>query len=101
MGDLKRTNTSLSKKRAARKRKARAEQSTGWWGAFAKKMRMLDLDKLLFERKRPVPAPRSVYFNEPLPPEAFDKKGRPLKTWRFATNQVRSRRRESEQARPC
>ncbi|UZJ52902.1 hypothetical protein CBS101457_002222 [Exobasidium rhododendri] len=88
MGDLKRTNTSLSKKRAARKRKIQAENATGWWTNFTKKMGKLDIDKLLFERRRPTPAPRSVYFNEPLPAEAFDKKGKPHKQWQFATNQL-------------
>lgn len=88
MGELKRTPTSMSKKRAARKRKAQKDNATGWYASLSKKMRALDIDKMLFERKRPTPAPRSVYFNEPLPEEAFDKKGKPLKHWRFDTNQL-------------
>jgi hypothetical protein len=88
MGDLRRTNTSLSKKRAARKKKIYADNSTGWWNTFTKKLGKLDVDKYLFEKRRPTPAPRSVYFNEPLPAEAFDKKGKPHKQWQFSTNQV-------------
>lgn len=88
MGELKRTLTSVSKRRAARKRKAQKDNATGWWNDFLRKMRKLDIDKMLFEKRRPPPAPRSVYFNEPLPAEAFDKKGKPFKSWQFATNQL-------------
>lgn len=47
----------------------------------------LDPDAV-FKKKRPPPAPRSVYFNEPLPEEAFDTKGRPQHPYVFASNQV-------------
>jgi phospholipid-translocating ATPase len=88
VGELRRTPTSMSKKRAARKRKAERDNAAGWWPNFKRKMRLLDIDKMLFERKRPIPAPRSVYFNEPLPADAFDKKGKHLKNWQFDTNQL-------------
>ena len=42
-----------------------------------------------FKKKRPPPCARSVYFNEPLPLEAFhEKKARGKAEWTFATNQV-------------
>ena len=47
----------------------------------------LDPDTV-FKKKRPPPAPRSVYFNEPLPEHAFDAKGRPQYPFVFASNQV-------------
>ncbi|PWN23389.1 phospholipid-translocating P-type ATPase [Microstroma glucosiphilum] len=47
----------------------------------------LDPEKL-FAKRRPPPCPRSVYFNEPLPADYFDKKGKPLPRVTYATNQV-------------
>ena len=38
--------------------------------------------------------PRPQFFNEPLPAEYFDGKGRPLKSVTYATNQ-------GEHGRPC
>ncbi|SNX84933.1 related to DNF1 - protein transporter [Melanopsichium pennsylvanicum] len=42
----------------------------------------------VFKKERPPPAPRSVYFNEPLPEQAFDHKGKPQYPYVFASNQV-------------
>lgn len=57
--------------------------------AVGRVIKKIDLNpETAFKKTRPPPAPRSVYFNEPLPSEAFDKKGRPLKSWTFTTNQV-------------
>ncbi|PWZ00210.1 phospholipid-translocating P-type ATPase [Testicularia cyperi] len=53
------------------------------------KLKNISLDPdTVFKKKRPPPAPRSVYFNEPLPEEAFDHKGRPTQRFTFASNQV-------------
>lgn len=53
------------------------------------RIKEIDLDpETAFRRKRPPPCERSIYFNEALPQEAFDQKGRPLPNWTFATNQV-------------
>lgn len=43
--------------------------------------------ELLFQKTRPPPCPRHVYFNEPLPEDYFDQKGRPLPHVSYATNQ--------------
>ncbi|CAO1629409.1 unnamed protein product [Parajaminaea phylloscopi] len=52
-------------------------------------VREVGLDpELLFQKRRPPPAPRTVFFNEPLPPEFFDKKSKPLRSVTYATNQV-------------
>lgn len=57
--------------------------------AFRTKLSNISLDPdTVFKKKRPPPAPRSVYFNEPLPSEAFDAKGRPQYPYVFASNQV-------------
>lgn len=42
----------------------------------------------VFKKERPPPAPRAVYFNQPLPDHVFDHKGRPEKNFTFASNQV-------------
>jgi Phospholipid-translocating ATPase N-terminal len=53
------------------------------------RIKEIDLDpETAFRRKRPPPCERSIYFNEALPQEAFNHKGRPLPSWTFATNQV-------------
>lgn len=69
------------------RRRKQPSSSPAWWQNFVKKIVALNPENL-FARKRPPPAPRSVYFNEPLPEAAFDKKGKPLRTWQFATNQL-------------
>lgn len=43
---------------------------------------------VLFQKQRPPPAPRSIYFNEPLPEHFFDHKKKPIPTVVYATNQV-------------
>ncbi|PWN29959.1 phospholipid-translocating P-type ATPase [Jaminaea rosea] len=54
-----------------------------------RKVRAVGLDpELLFQKTRPPPAPRTIFFNEPLPAEYFDHKGKPLKSVTYATNQV-------------
>ncbi|PWN45004.1 phospholipid-translocating P-type ATPase [Ceraceosorus guamensis] len=65
------------------------------FGSFFKFLYRIETDpSVLFAKKRPPPCPRSVYFNEPLPSEAFDKKNKPLKgkngqhNWTYSTNQV-------------
>ncbi|EPQ26950.1 uncharacterized protein PFL1_05585 [Pseudozyma flocculosa PF-1] len=53
------------------------------------KLKSIDLNpETAFAKKRPPPAPRTVYFNQPLPAEAFGKKGRPAPGWEYASNQV-------------
>ncbi|QRV87362.1 phospholipid-translocating P-type ATPase [Ceratobasidium sp. AG-Ba] len=42
----------------------------------------------LFSRAPPPATPRTVYVNEPLPSDLFDKKGKVLKQARYSTNQV-------------
>jgi len=42
----------------------------------------------LFSRKRPPPPPRVVFVNEPLPPDCFDGKGRVVRDYVHASNQV-------------
>ena len=42
----------------------------------------------LFSRKRPLGPPRSVFVNQELPEDYFDKKGRVKKEHSYATNQV-------------
>ncbi|KAE8213447.1 hypothetical protein CF327_g3031 [Tilletia walkeri] len=52
-------------------------------------IKSIDLNpETAFRKKRPPPAPRSIYINEPLPEEAFDHKGRPTTGYIFATNQT-------------
>ncbi|KAK0562385.1 hypothetical protein OC844_002725 [Tilletia horrida] len=52
-------------------------------------VRNIDLNpETAFRKKRPPPAPRSVYINEPLPSSAFDHKGHPVQAWTYATNQT-------------
>ena len=41
----------------------------------------------LFQSKRPPPQPRTIYFNEELPSDAYFK-GKPKPEWVYATNQV-------------
>lgn len=54
-----------------------------------RKIQAVQLDPaLLFQKQRPPPAHRSVYFNEPLPDEFFDHKRKPIPTVTYATNQV-------------
>ncbi|CAO1620923.1 unnamed protein product [Jaminaea pallidilutea] len=54
-----------------------------------RRFREVGLDpELMFQKARPPPAPRTVFFNEPLPPEFFDHKSRPHKSVTYATNQV-------------
>lgn len=43
--------------------------------------------EFIFTAKRKPSPPRSIYINQPLPQEFLDKKGRPLKTRQFTTNQ--------------
>ena len=38
--------------------------------------------------RRPPPEPRSIYINEPLPSEYFDKNRKPLKIHQYPTNQI-------------
>ncbi|CAO1621076.1 unnamed protein product [Sympodiomycopsis kandeliae] len=57
---------------------------TIWWS-----IREVGLDPaILFQKQRPPPCPRSVYFNEPLPDSFFDHKKKPLPMVTYATNQV-------------
>lgn len=42
----------------------------------------------LLEKKRRPGVPRSIFINEPIPADYFDKKGRPLKEKQFITNQT-------------
>ncbi|PWN51152.1 phospholipid-translocating P-type ATPase [Violaceomyces palustris] len=57
--------------------------------SFMSKLKRIDLNpETAFKKRRPPPCLRSVYFNEPLPPEAFDHKGRAEASWTFATNQL-------------
>jgi len=52
-------------------------------------LRNIDLNpETAFAKKRPPPAPRSIFLNEPLPASAFDDKGRPKRTWTYPTNQT-------------
>ncbi|CBQ73700.1 related to DNF1-protein transporter [Sporisorium reilianum SRZ2] len=56
---------------------------------FRTKLANFSLDPdTVFKKERPPPAPRSVYFNEPLPQHAFDAKGHPQYPFVFASNQV-------------
>lgn len=87
MGVLTRTKTSTSVHRRAMRKRKQPSQMPLWWTSFAEKVKNLDPEKL-FTKKRPPPAPRSVYVNEPLPSSAFDKKGKPHRNWQFATNQL-------------
>ncbi|KDN45280.1 phospholipid-translocating P-type ATPase [Tilletiaria anomala UBC 951] len=58
--------------------------------ALWRRIKEIDLDpETAFRKKRPPPCARSVYFNEPLPAEAFQaKNGRIKPEWQFACNQV-------------
>uniref|UniRef100_V5ESP9 Phospholipid-transporting ATPase n=1 Tax=Kalmanozyma brasiliensis (strain GHG001) TaxID=1365824 RepID=V5ESP9_KALBG len=81
-------------KASSKKSRSKAGSSAGTakqgkLGAFRAKFANFSLDPdTVFKKKRPPPAPRSVYFNEPLPQEAFDAKGRPQYPFVFASNQV-------------
>lgn len=87
MGVLQRSNTTVSTRRRNARRRAARQRTEGWLGRLQANLKRLNPENL-FARKRPPPAPRSVYFNEPLPSEAFDKKGKPHKHWQFPTNQL-------------
>lgn len=61
-----------------------------WYTRAAHWIQAVDLDpETAFRKKRPPPAPRTIYFNEPLPDDAFHgKKRTPKPEWVYATNQV-------------
>lgn len=66
-----------------------ASSASGKIKAFRTKLANISLDPdVVFKKQRPPPAPRSVYFNEPLPEQAFDHKGKPQYPWVYASNQV-------------
>lgn len=78
-------------KSASKKIPSKADSSAkpGKLAALRAKFQNFSLDPdTVFKKKRPPPAPRSVYFNEPLPQEAFDAKGHPQYPYLFASNQV-------------
>lgn len=66
----------------------RRHKKDSWWSRnVSKPMEKLNPTRL-FNRKRPLGEQRTLYFNEPLPADFFDKKGRVLKNRQFCTNQV-------------
>jgi len=63
--------------------------SSNWMSRLYQRISRIDLNpETAFKKAIPPPTPRSVYFGEPLPEEAFTHKGRPKKEWTFASNQV-------------
>jgi phospholipid-translocating ATPase len=65
----------------------RRSKNTWWSRNVSKPFSDFSLVEFIFVRKiKPSPA-RSVYINQPLPAEFTDKKGRPLSSRRFDSNQ--------------
>ncbi|KAN0065109.1 hypothetical protein ACQY0O_001606 [Thecaphora frezii] len=66
-----------------------AEKKPSTFKALWAKLKSIDLNpETAFSKKRPPPAARTVYFNQPLPSDAISKKGQPAQGWEFTTNQV-------------
>lgn len=56
-------------------------------GALCDRVTSFDVGAL-FAQARPLAQPRTIFINEPLPAEYFDKKGRVTKDHTYPTNQV-------------
>ncbi|TXT09998.1 uncharacterized protein COLE_03932 [Cutaneotrichosporon oleaginosum] len=69
-----------------RRRKRRANRDSWWARHVTKPLSVLNPATLLARRRKPS-TPRSIFINQELPSDYFDKKGRPLKSKVFCTNQ--------------
>lgn len=70
----------------ARRRKRRSTKDSWWERNVSKTFAKLNPWNLL-NRKRGADTPRIIFINEDIPPDYFDKKGRPLKDKVFTSNQ--------------
>ncbi|GMK57365.1 hypothetical protein CspeluHIS016_0401990 [Cutaneotrichosporon spelunceum] len=69
-----------------RRRKRRANKDSWWTRHVTKPLSVLNPATILARRRKPS-TPRSIFINQQLPADYFDKAGRPLKSKSFCTNQ--------------